>query len=115
MEKSEFIPVATYLENLKTESKSAKITEIKNSQYYSLMPMLLKKYPNAYIRDYLEIDNTFAIAFKTPCNLGFIEVIDLYLDLETYLEAVTFMDVKNTGFIKEDMVPGFEGFWILIK
>lgn len=124
MDSKEFLPVRDYLSVLKTEQDSPKSTEhdprrpdgLKNKLYYSLMPLFLKKWPKAQIRDFLDIDGTFAFVLTEYSGISLTDSIGIYLDLKDILEEVTFAKVKNTGFVDlADLSPGFKGFWILLK
>lgn len=118
MDNTEFRKVSNYLSKLTAEKgDDLHLSEYKSKEFYSVIPLLLKKYPNAYVRDYLDIDGTFALAFESNYGQSFTGAISIYLDTVQLLEQLTYSRVKNTGLISLDAgitsMPLY-GFWILL-
>lgn len=121
MNRNEFKPQPRYLLALKDEKRDENTpTLLKSKEFYSIMPMFLQKYPDAYIRDFLDTDGTFAIAFPSTKSFSLLDALNVYTDVVDTLEYTTYTHHKNTGFIeiageKDSDVPPLTGFWVLIK
>lgn len=119
MNRTEFKTQPNYLLALKDEAKDKKVVSpVRSREFYSLIPLLLEKYPLARIRDYLEVDGTFAVLFPKTTSFELLSAINLYLDLTDTLEFTTYTDTKQVGFINYEATESddaLEGFWVLVK
>lgn len=121
MDRNEFRPVEKYLLSLRDEKKDEKFeSDYKSKEFYTIIPLLLQKYPAAYVRDNLDVDGTFAIAFSNSVTFSLRSALDLYLDLQDSLAFTTYSQVTNTGFIEltgelGSHIPPLTGFWVLLK
>lgn len=117
----EFKTQDKYLLQLKDEKQDKDATPLlKSKEFYSLLPLLLQKYPDAYIRDYLEVDGTFAIAFSSSKEFKFREALDLHGTLIDTLKFTTYTEVVNEGFVeipgtRNLETPPLVGFWVLLQ
>src|SRR6476620_10354859 len=129
MHLNELKPLDKYLLTLKDEQTERAATmkaergltysDYKSKAFYSLVPLLLQKYPEIRIRDNLNVDRTFAVVFPRYKSFRLLEAVNVYLDLIDTLEEATYAKSKNTGFInlhssdaKES--PDLDGFWVLL-
>lgn len=121
MQRSEFKTLDRYLLQLKDESKDTKSkSEYKTKEFYSLVPLLLQKYPDILVRDFLDTDGTFAVAFPKDKDFKLLDALNVYLDVAQIVADTTYLNVRNTGFLELEanlMAVGecdIQGFWILL-
>lgn len=74
------------------------------------MSSALANFPGVYIRDYLDIDGTFAVTVQSySMSAGM--VIDLYQTVVAFLTELLYDDVTLEGIVR---LEGKEGFWVKI-
>lgn len=125
MHRNEFKTLEKYLQQLSDEKAATKsertvvINDYKGKAFYSLIPLLLQKYPDVLVRDNLHVDSTFAVVFPKYKTFYLLEALNVYLDTVDMLKEATYAEVKQTGFItlKSDDLkePELTGFWILLR
>lgn len=109
MDLSEFNPKTTYLYALKNDQKNDNLDTIKPKEFYTVIASILAPFKEVEVRDYLDVDGTFAIVFKKYSNTPF-EILDCYQSIKETLETMLYSDgCTNEGLIKFDT---HEGFWV---
>jgi hypothetical protein len=110
MQLSEFKKLSEYKATLTTMKSDKKLTSFAK-EYFSLTPVILEKYKDILIRDFIDVDGTFAVVFPKDKTPSFLEGIGLYQDLSDILSYCMYNKVTNTGFISLD---DHVGFWVLL-
>jgi hypothetical protein len=104
MDISEFKYMTEYRKTLKEEESL-----IKGKEFTSLVPLVLKD-KVARVRDFIDVDGTFAVLISGGMTMDFATAISTYLDVVDIVESTTYTKVENTGLIKD--LVGYSGFWI---
>jgi hypothetical protein len=114
MKLSEFLFLHDYEKALKEETKES---EIKNREFISLVPLVLRQAENTHpkVRDNLDVDGTFAVIIPSwsANKLSFVEAINYFESVQQILVDTTYSTVDLTGLIKD--LEGYQGFWIKIS
>lgn len=106
MDLSEFKSVTQFSRDCKEDKNE---NSIKPAHFGSLMTTALQGYGNLLVRDFLDVDRTFAIVAKQSFDLQ--DAVRLLQDVKDYIEMTTYDKVKNVGLIN---LNEYTGFWILI-
>jgi hypothetical protein len=110
MDRSEFKKLKDYIQDLKKEENST----VKGKEFVSLVPLILQAQEGRLllIRDYLEIDGTFAVIIDCYSKIGFAQALDFYQSVCEIIEQTTYSHIEQEGIIRD--FGSYEGFWIKI-
>lgn len=108
MKEIEFKNLSNYIESIAEEKESS----VKNSEFDSLIPLVLRQYPGIKIRDFLDVDGTFSVVLPKESSFSLVKAVKLYTEIIDLIKLTTYQEYVETGFIEFDFVHGF---WILFK
>jgi hypothetical protein len=105
MQLNEFLYFSDYVKKLKEEEST-----FKGKEFSSLVPIILQRFTNIKIRDFIDVDGTFAIITYNTTSFSLYDAINLYQSIRDVVGDCTYMTPKREGLIQD--FSGYQGFWI---
>lgn len=108
MDLNEFKEVVVYKNDLITVGKID--GSLKNAEFFSLVPLVLQKYKDIKVRDFLDVDGTFAVIVPTYVKFTLSDALDLYQSIRDVISVTTYSKIIKEGLIKD--LEFKDGFWV---
>jgi hypothetical protein len=99
----------TLYEYKKSMVEPDQTTSLKGMEFNSLVGVVLQQFPHIKIRDFIDVDSTFAVIMSDYSKLSLREALNLYQSIRDIVAATTYSNVINEGLITLDHESGF---WI---